>query len=53
MNKENVNHTHTHTHTQYRILFNHIKEILPFLITWMELEGIMSSEIKQRKTTTI
>ena len=25
-------------------------EILPFATTWMELEGIMLSEISQRKT---
>ena len=29
------------------------KEILPFATTWMELEGIMISEISQRKTNTI
>ena len=28
-------------------------EILPFATTWMELEGIMLSEISQRKTKTI
>ena len=28
-------------------------EILPFATTWMELEGIMLSEISQRKTNTI
>ena len=39
--------THTHTHTG--ILFSHkIKnEILPFTTTWMDLEGIMLSEISQ------
>ena len=26
------------------------KEVLPFATTWMELEGIMLSEISQRKT---
>ena len=26
------------------------KEILPFVTTWMDLEGIMLSEISQRKT---
>ena len=29
------------------------KEILPFATTWMELEGIMLSEISQRKTKII
>ena len=28
------------------------KEILPFVMTWMVLEGIMLSEISQRKTNT-
>ena len=28
-------------------------EILPFAIMWMELEGIMLSEISQRKTKII
>ena len=29
------------------------KEILPFATTWMELEGIMLSEVSQRKTDTL
>ena len=29
------------------------KQILPFATTWMELEGIMLSEISQRKTKII
>ena len=29
------------------------KEILPFCTTWMNLKGIMLSEISQRKTNTI
>ena len=33
------------------ILLSHKKnEILPFATTWMDLEGIMLSEISQRKT---
>ena len=28
-------------------------EILPFAITWMELESIILSEISQRKTNTL
>ena len=28
-------------------------EILPFVTTWVDLEGIMLSEIRQRKTNTI
>ena len=29
------------------------KETLPFVMTWMDLEGIMLSEISQRKTNTV
>ena len=28
-------------------------EIMPFAATWMDLEGIMLSEISQRKTNTV
>ena len=36
------------------LLLSHKKnEILPFVTTWMDLEGIMLSKISQRKTTTI
>ena len=29
------------------------KEILPFATTWMNLEGIMLSEVSRRKTHTV
>ena len=29
------------------------KEVLPFETTWMDLEGIIFSEISQRKTNTV
>ena len=29
------------------------KEILPFAAMWMDLEGIMLSEIRQRKTNNV
>ena len=36
------------------ILFSHKNnEIMPFAITWMNLEGIMLSEISQTKTNTV
>ena len=36
------------------ILLSYKKEcILPFATTWMELEGIMFSEISQRKTNSV
>ena len=45
-------HTHTHTHTYTYIpteYYSAIKmnKILPFATTWMDLEGIMLSEITQ------
>ena len=51
MGKEDVvyshTHTHTHTHTHRGILFSYKRnEILPF-VTWMDLEGIMLSDIHQ------
>ena len=47
-------HTHTHTHTN-RIPLKYKKknEILLFATTWIDLEGIILSEISQRKTNTI
>ena len=38
----------THTHIHNGILHTHKKgEIVPFVTTWMDLEGIMLSEISQ------
>ena len=42
-------HTHTHTHTHTRI---HQNEISPFVTTWMDIEGIMLSEIRPREKGT-
>ena len=49
-------HTHTHTHTHsHKGWYSAIKkkEILPFSTTWMDLEGVMQSEISQRKTNAV
>ena len=51
---------YTHTHT-YVCMYIHLNisqpkkknEILPFLMTWMDPEGIMLSEVSQTKTNTI
>ena len=45
MDKEDATHTNTHTHKME--YYSAIKKILPFLITWMDEEGIMLSEISQ------
>ena len=48
-------HTHTHTHTHTKGYYSTIikNKNLPFLITCMDLEGIMLSEISQRNTNTV
>ena len=45
-------HTHTHTHSVKMEYCSAIRknEILPFEMAWMDLEGIMLSEISQRTT---
>ena len=56
MDKDVCVHTHTHTHTHTQIeYYSAIKtnEILPFAPMWMDLEGIMLSEISQRQTKII
>ena len=42
-------HTHTHTHTHTMEYYSAIKqnEILPFTAMWMDLEGILLSEISE------
>ena len=40
-------HTHEHTHTVEYYSIIKKKEILPFAIAWMDLEGIMLSKISQ------
>ena len=37
---------HTHTHTHNGMLFSHKKGNPAFATSWMDLEGIMVSEIK-------
>ena len=43
-------HTHTHTHTHNEVLLSGKKnEFFPFAATWMDLEGVMLSEIDREK----
>ena len=42
-------HIHVHTHTHKGILVIKRNEIMPFTITWMDLEGVMLSEVSQKK----
>ena len=53
--KQKMWYTHTHTHTHTLEYYSAVikNEILPFATTWMDLEGIMLSEISQRKTNTV
>ena len=55
MDKEDVishTHTYTHTHTHAAMLLSHKKDkILPFTAIWMDLEGILLSEITQQEKT--
>ena len=47
MNGKRQGHTHTHTMGYYSAIK---KENLSFAAKWMDLEGIMLTEIRQRKT---
>ena len=42
-------HTHTHTHTMEYYIAIKKNEIMPFAVTWMDLEIIILSEISQTK----
>ena len=43
-------HIHTYTHTQSGILLSHKKnKIMPFAATWMDLEIIILSEVRERQ----
>ena len=46
-------HTHMHTHTMENYSAIKNNEIMPFAATWMDLEVIILSEVRQRKTYTI
>ena len=55
MDKEDVAHIYMHTYIYIMEYYSAIKknEILPFATTWMNLEGIMLSEISYRKTNVL
>ena len=46
--------THTHTHTHRNTIQPQKKnKIMPFAAAWMDLEMIILSEVRKRKTNTI
>ena len=47
MDREGVIHNHTHTQTMEYYTKVTENEILPFSSTWVDLEGIMLSEMSQ------
>ena len=51
MNKKDVIYIYIHIMGYYSTLKK--KDILPFATTWMDLKGIMLSEVRQRKTNTV
>ena len=53
MDNEDAIHTHTHTHTQedYSAIKSHFK--MSFAATWMDLETVIQSEVRQKKTTSV
>ena len=51
MDKEGVVHIYIHTMRYYLAIKKN--EIMPFAATWMDLEIIILSEVRQRKTNTI
>ena len=42
-------HTHTHIHTMEYYSVIKKKEIMPFAVTWMQLEILILSEISQKE----
>ena len=44
-------HTHTHTMEYYSTIKKN--KIMPFAATWMEVENLILSEVRKRKTNTI
>ena len=47
-------HTNIHTYTQWNYYsFKKKKELLPFMTPWMDLEGFMPDERRQKKRNTV
>ena len=55
MCSSDLTHTHTHTHTHTQEYYSALKknEILSTAATWMDLEMIILSEVRLRKTNII
>ena len=55
MDKDTHTDTHTHTHIHTQEYYSALKknETMPFAATWVDLEIMTLSEVRQRKKNTI
>ena len=49
MNGQRSEYMHTHIYTRILLTYGKKNEIVPFVTTWVDLKGIMLSEISQER----